>query len=131
MSSMFDYIEDKKEYTIIDKSIQVEIDTELGRTQTTLLVVANKLNYGPFIGYAIKTGHPRKKNCFLHPFRYFDDFDENDEIIEVGNVVCDNPLMRLMIDYVCDENRLKTEFSYTHETEIVADLIKSLSFFAD
>jgi hypothetical protein len=37
----------------------------------------------------------------------------------------------MMLDYVCNEDKLKTQLSYAHETETISRLIQSLSLFWD
>jgi hypothetical protein len=96
---------------------------------TKMTVIANKLNYGNYIGYYIKCDIPfdygKGKGLSCHPFRHIDAKDET------GEYVSDNNVTRTLLHNLVDEEALNTQWHHRHKTEVVAKLILSLSHLWD
>lgn len=123
-------IEKKKEYTIINKTIELEYIMGENRGTTRMTVVANRMNYGDlagYIGYYIKCDVPYdcEKGLSCHPFRYIKDKDET------GEYISDNDVTRAILHNLVDEESLNSKWNYNDKTETVARLIAILGHLWD
>jgi len=120
-------IEKNKESIIINKTIELEYEMGDDKGLLKMTVVANKMNYGKFIGYYIRCDvtYNYEKGISCHPFRHIKAIDET------GEYVSDNNCIRTLLNNLVDEEALNTQWGSHHKTEVVANLILSLSYLWD
>lgn len=132
------WLKHRVEQVIIDQTVDSVFkygDHGVVYETVKLKIYAAKLNYGPYIGFAVTVDKPLPDRPNPHPFKLFDNSDittTEDGWLRVGQIIShNNTMINLLKDLVLSDDELSVRYSDNHPLETRARIIFGLSLFWD
>jgi hypothetical protein len=122
-------IEESCQEKIIDAFVMT--NNEQGKNIKMNVLVA-KANYGSYLYWKVVCDSPCTGPFDVHPFRKICRKKDFNNLLDIGEVIADNELMRKMFEFLIKpDDELELLVGHTSPTDYRASIIQAINFFWD